>query len=75
MQDAGVGQDLWAAQGVAIREVTTKTGRADYLLYVNRKLVGVIEAEREGADLTAAEQQADDGRRSPRRPTPRCVAL
>ena len=60
VQDAGVGQDLWAARGVAIREVTTKAGRADYLLYVDRKLVGVIEAKREGADLTAAEQQADD---------------
>jgi type I restriction enzyme, R subunit len=60
VQNAGVGQDLWAARGVAIREVTTKAGRADYLLYVDRKLVGVIEAKREGADLTAAEQQADD---------------
>jgi type I restriction enzyme R subunit len=60
VQKAGVGQDLWAARGVAVREVTTKTGRADYLLYVDRKLVGVIEAKREGADLTAAEQQADD---------------
>ena len=60
VQDAGVGQDLWAARGVAIREVTTKIGRADYLLYVDRKLVGVIEAKREGADLTAAEQQADE---------------
>ena len=59
VQDHGVGQDLWAAQGVAIREVTTMAGRADYLLYVSRKLVGVIEAKREGADLTAAEQQAD----------------
>jgi type I restriction enzyme R subunit len=60
VQDAGVGQDLWAARGVAIREVTTSSGRADYLLYVDRKLVGIIEAKREGADLTAAEQQADD---------------
>ena len=60
VQDAGVGQDLWAARGVAVREVTTNVGRADYLLYVDRKLVGVIEAKREGADLTAAEQQADD---------------
>ena len=50
----------WAARGVAVREVTTRAGRADYLLYVDRKLVGVIEAKREGADLTAAEQQADD---------------
>jgi len=60
VQDTGVGQDLWAARGVAVREVTTKAGRADYLLYVDRKLVGVIEAKREGADLTAAEQQADE---------------
>ena len=60
VQDSGVSQDLWAARGVAVREVTTKVGRADYLLYVDRRLVGVIEAKREGADLTAAEQQADE---------------
>jgi type I restriction enzyme R subunit len=60
VQDAGIGQDLWAARGVAVREVTTKAGRADYLLYVDRKLVGVIEAKRQGADLTAAEQQAGE---------------
>ena len=75
VQDAGVGQDLWAARGVAIREVTTKAGRADYLLYVDRKLVGVIEAKREGADLTAAEQQADELRdRAHRKPAPRRMA-
>ncbi|MFI9600918.1 DEAD/DEAH box helicase family protein [Streptomyces sp. NPDC052043] len=45
--------------GVAVREVTTAKGRADYALYVDRKLVGVIEAKREGADLSAAETQAD----------------
>ncbi|MFJ1706799.1 DEAD/DEAH box helicase family protein [Kitasatospora sp. NPDC088346] len=45
--------------GVAVREVTTAGGRADYVLYVDRKLVGVIEAKREGADLSAAEEQAD----------------
>ncbi|MGW1288107.1 DEAD/DEAH box helicase family protein [Streptomyces sp. NPDC002586] len=45
--------------GVAVREVTTARGRADYALYVDRKLVGVIEAKREGADLSAAEAQAD----------------
>ncbi|MDX6738700.1 DEAD/DEAH box helicase family protein [Actinocorallia sp. A-T 12471] len=59
VQDVGVGLDLWASQGVAAREFTVQSGRADYLLYVNRKLVGVIEAKREGADLSAAEQQAD----------------
>ncbi|QES08837.1 DUF4145 domain-containing protein [Streptomyces venezuelae] len=45
-------------RGVAIREVSTAVGRADYLLYVDQRLVGVIEAKREGADLEAAMQQA-----------------
>ena len=39
--------------------MTTAHGRADYALYVDRKLVGVIEAKREGADLTAAEAQVN----------------
>jgi type I restriction enzyme R subunit len=51
--------DIVSYQGVALREVTVSTGRADYLLYVNQKLVGVIEAKREGADLATAESQAD----------------
>ncbi|MFJ5680554.1 DEAD/DEAH box helicase family protein [Streptomyces sp. NPDC093097] len=49
----------YRGSGVAVREVTTARGRADYLLYVDRRLVGVIEAKREGADLSAAETQAD----------------
>ncbi|WPB91914.1 DEAD/DEAH box helicase family protein [Streptomyces malaysiensis] len=44
--------------GVAVREVTTAVGRADYLLYVNQRLVGVVEAKREGADLEGAMHQA-----------------
>ncbi|WP_433524036.1 DEAD/DEAH box helicase family protein [Nocardia pseudovaccinii] len=56
-------QNLWAqgdhrGSGVAVRETTTARGRADYALYVERKLVGVIEAKREGSDLSAAEVQA-----------------
>ncbi|MFE9244964.1 DEAD/DEAH box helicase family protein [Nocardiopsis sp. NPDC006938] len=50
--------NLTAAQGVAVREVSMAEGRADYLLYVDHRLVGVIEAKREGADLTAAQKQA-----------------
>lgn len=34
-----------AAQGVAVREVSTMAGRADYVLYVDRQAVGVIEAK------------------------------
>ncbi|MEU6355643.1 DEAD/DEAH box helicase family protein [Streptomyces sp. NPDC047072] len=64
VQNAGADQNLhaqgdWRGNGVAVREVTTAKGRADYALYVDRKLVGVIEAKREGADLSAAEGQAD----------------
>lgn len=51
-------KNLYAGQGVAVREVSTAVGRADYLLYVDQRLVGVIEAKREGADLEAAMQQA-----------------
>ncbi|MFE3475648.1 DEAD/DEAH box helicase family protein [Streptomyces bacillaris] len=51
--------DLVSHRGVALREVTVGAGRADYLMYVDEKLVGVIEAKREGADLAAAESQAD----------------
>ncbi|MFJ5798779.1 DEAD/DEAH box helicase family protein [Streptomyces decoyicus] len=51
-------KNLFAGDGVAVREVSTAVGRADYLLYVKQRLVGVIEAKREGADLEAAMQQA-----------------
>ncbi|NLA15857.1 MAG: DEAD/DEAH box helicase family protein [Bacteroidales bacterium] len=52
--------DLSAAQGVAIREYQTDIGFADYLLFVNRKPVGIIEAKREdeGHRLITAEDQS-----------------
>ncbi|MFE2930708.1 DEAD/DEAH box helicase family protein [Streptomyces sp. NPDC059278] len=59
VQDGQGSQNLYEGRGVAVREVTTAAGRADYLLYLDTKLVGVIEAKHEGADLTAAERQAD----------------
>lgn len=59
VSDGSGRQNLYAQRGVAVREVTTAAGRADYLLYVDTKLVGVIEAKREGADLAAAESQAE----------------
>ncbi|MGW1397256.1 type I restriction endonuclease subunit R [Streptomyces sp. NPDC002405] len=43
-----------AGEGVAIREFTLATGRADYVLYVDGKIVGVIEAKREGTPLAGA---------------------
>ena len=46
-----------AAQGVAVREVPTEAGPADYVLFVDCQAVGVIEAKREGATLTGVEPQ------------------
>lgn len=51
-------ENLYAGQGVAVKEVHTRGGYADYLLYIDRKLVGVIEAKREGEDLAKAQRQA-----------------
>ncbi|WP_018635953.1 type I restriction endonuclease subunit R [Parafrankia elaeagni] len=48
-----------AGQGVAVREFTLATGRADYVLYVDGKIVGVVEAKREGDHLSSAVEQND----------------
>jgi type I restriction enzyme R subunit len=51
--------DLTAGRGIAIREFVMKSGFgfADYLLYVDRKAVGAIEAKPEGT-LTGVEAQS-----------------
>jgi len=53
------GAHLGAKPGVAIREFTHAAGhgRSDYALYVNRQLVGVIEAKKEGTTLSEVEAQ------------------
>jgi len=51
--------NLHEALGVAIREMETDTGPADYMLFVDGKACGIIEAKREGANLGhVAEQSA-----------------
>ncbi len=52
--------NLYAKQGVAIREFELKSGfgTADYLLYVDGKAAGVIEAKKGGATLTGVEIQS-----------------
>jgi type I restriction enzyme R subunit len=60
--------DLHAARGVALREFSVggaaadgqggSAGFADYVLYVNGKAAGVIEAKKEGATLTGVELQS-----------------
>ena len=51
---------LHAARGVAVREFALNPGfgTADYLLYVDGKACGVIEAKRPGATLTGVEGQS-----------------
>ncbi|WP_298171384.1 hypothetical protein [Acidithiobacillus sp.] len=39
--------NLAAGMGVAVREYPTDTGPADYMLFVNRNAVGVIEAKKD----------------------------
>ena len=52
--------NLSAAQGVARREAIMATGhgRADYLLYLDRRVVGVIEAKPVGTPLSGVEWQS-----------------
>ena len=51
--------NLGAQQGIAVREYPTDTGPADYVLFVDRLAVGVIEAKRDeaGEHLTDTEAQ------------------
>jgi type I restriction enzyme, R subunit len=59
VQDASA-IDLTAARGVAIREFPLgQYGEADYLLYVDRRAAGVIEAKPEGTTLTGVEVQTE----------------
>ena len=51
--------NLGAALGVAIREFPLKSGEADYLLFVDRKAVGVIEAKPEGDTLSGVHDQSE----------------
>jgi len=53
--------NLAAAFGVVVREYPTDTGPADYVLFVNRNAVGVIEAKKDsaGENLTATEAQTE----------------
>ncbi len=49
--------NLYAGIGVAVRELVTNAGPADYVLFVNRQAVGVIEAKKKGTTLSGVEWQ------------------
>lgn len=51
--------DLTASEGVAVREFQTANGPVDYLLYVDRKPLGTIEAKKAGETLRSVEWQSN----------------
>ena len=50
-------RNLYAGVGVAVREVQTQAGPADYVLFVSRQAVRVIEAKKAGTTLSGVEPQ------------------
>src|SRR5690606_35334038 len=50
--------NLGAGMGVAVREYPLATGPCDYLLFVDRKACGVVEAKPEGVTLSGVYDQA-----------------
>ena len=52
--------DFSAGLGIAIREYQTSVGPADYVLFVDKKPVGVVEAKPEnwGQNITVVEEQS-----------------
>ncbi|BBN59965.1 DEAD/DEAH box helicase family protein [Hydrogenovibrio marinus] len=50
--------NLYAGLGVAIREMDTNTGPADYMLFIDGKACGIIEAKREGTSLGSVAEQS-----------------
>jgi type I restriction enzyme R subunit len=51
--------NLGASHGVAIREFPLKSGPVDYLLFVDRTAVGVVEAKPEGTTLSGVAEQSE----------------
>ncbi|MCE3278111.1 MAG: restriction endonuclease subunit [Bacteroidetes bacterium] len=53
--------NLAASLGIAVKEYSTEVGPADYVLFVDKKPVGIIEAKREeeGVNLSRVEEQTE----------------
>jgi type I restriction enzyme R subunit len=52
--------NLSASLGVAIREFPLERGPADYVLFVDKKAVGVVEAKAEGTTLSGVAEQSQE---------------
>ena len=50
--------NLSAGRGIAIREVPLKKGRCDYLLLIDRKPIGIVEAKKAGVTLSTVADQS-----------------
>lgn len=50
--------DFRASRGVALREYPLKAGFADYMLFVDRQAVGIVEAKKEGTTLSGVDTQS-----------------
>ena len=50
--------NLCVSLGVAIAELTFKTGEPDYTLFVDSRAIGTVEAKPEGETLTGVEEQS-----------------
>jgi hypothetical protein len=51
--------NLSAARGVAVGELSFKTGEPDYTLFVDGKALGTVEAKPEGHSLVGVEEQSE----------------
>jgi hypothetical protein len=51
--------NLQSQRGVAVRELSFKTGEPDYTLFVDGKAIGTIEAKPAGHSLTGVEEQSE----------------
>ena len=51
--------NLGAGSGVAVREFMTASGPADYVLFVDRKAVGIVEAKKASTTLSGVFEQSD----------------
>jgi type I restriction enzyme, R subunit len=52
------GVDFTASRGVALREFPLKAEFADYMLFVDRQAVGIVEAKKEGTTLGGVDTQS-----------------
>jgi type I restriction enzyme R subunit len=58
VQDKGAA-NLAVSRGVAVRELSFKTGEPDYTLFVDGKALGTVEAKPEGHSLISVEEQSE----------------